>query len=666
MGVTRALAALSIGLCAGGCPADAGSDADGATDVADTRSDTTDATDATVGDASETDADVADSAPDVAAVCTLDLDCRLTCAEGRCVAGQCVYGGPDPTAAGCVVGDMCVAAGSPSPARACFFCNPFEDVAGFSARAFGESFEVGAGRMLIEKLTPSSASWTISTVRSASGSRSLYFGDAATRSYDVGERAAARAATPALALPATEATGLPLSLSFQLFADTEETPGFDRLRVLLLPPEGDDAEPKVVWSSDEIGGTTLGEFLPIVVALGPVAAGQRVTFEADSIDAIINGFEGFYIDDVALRSDCCDPEHGCDDGNACTTDVCAEGACVYRERSSCCLADVDCDDGDPCSDDRCNAVGSGAGGACVSTVRAECCSIAGDCNDGNPCTEDACSIDASGAGSCKQVPLCCERTVDCEDGDACTIGECLDGQCQYHSACCRDDADCDDHIACTTDHCETGVCSNAFTYEPGCCIPDVMTERFDLGAPASWVLSPPANNVGWRVQANASAPSGSSVLYYGHPTLNFYESGGRNTGSATTKLVQLPDGVEMRLSFQVLIDVEANLQRDLFRIEALIGQTVVPLVDKAELTRGSWQEVAVDLSWAASQAVQIRFVFDTVDGAQNTTRGVFIDDVRLLSSCLPRRCGVAAECGSRAECIEGSCEDNICRFAGGC
>jgi len=210
------------------------------------------------------------------------------------------------------------------------------------------------------------------------------------------------------------------------------------------------------------------------------------------------------------------------------------------------------------------------------------------------------------------------------------------------------------------------VCSNAFTYEAGCCIPDVMTERFDLGPPAGWILSPPANNVGWRVQANVTAPSGTSVLYYGHPTLSFYESGGRNTGTATSRLVRLPDGVEMRLSFQVLIDIEANPQRDLFRVEALIGQTVIPLVDKAELSRGSWQEVAVDLSWAASQAVQIRFVFDTVDGAQNTTRGVLIDDVRLLSSCLPRRCGVSAECGSRAECIEGVCEEGVCRFGGGC
>jgi len=601
-------------------------------------------------------------------VCTLDLDCRLPCAEGRCVAGRCEYSGADTSASGCVIDETCVATGAASPQRACFFCNPAEDVAGFSARAFGDGFEVGAGRLLIEKLTPSSASWTISAARAASGTRSLYFGDATLRSYDVGERAAARASTPPLAVPDLVA-GLPLTLSFQLFADTEETLGFDRLHVLVLPPEGsaaEPAEPVVAWTSDEIDGTTLGEFLPITIALGSLDPGQRVAFEADSIDDIINGFEGFYLDDVRVQSDCCDAGHPCDDGNACTTDACNDGACAFTTRGSCCLSDGDCDDGDPCSDDRCAAASDGEGGACVSTVRADCCALASDCNDDNPCTEDTCAIDTSGAGSCRQVPLCCARTADCEDGDSCTIGECLDGQCRYHSACCRDDADCDDQIACTVDRCETGVCTSAFTYEPGCCIPDVMTERFDLGAPDGWILSPPANNVGWRVQANANAPSGTSVLYYGHPTLNFYESGGRNSGTATSRLVRLPDGVEMRLSFQVFLDIEANPQRDLFRVEAVIGQTTILLVDKAELSRGSWQEVAVDLTWAASQAVQIRFVCDTVDGAQNTTRGVLIDDVRLLSSCLPRRCGVSAECGSRAECIEGSCEDGICRFGGGC
>jgi len=638
-------------------------------DVPDTPADT--AHDTATPDAAPTDAP---DAPDadapasetVTPACTIDLDCRLSCVEGRCADGRCSYGGADPTATGCAIGEppTCVAVGAASPERACFFCNPHEDSVGYGPRALAEGFEAGAGRLLVERLTPSSVSWSISTTRAASGARSLYFGDPSQRSYEVGEQAAARALTPHIAVP-DDGAGLPLTLTFQLFADTEETPGFDRLRVLRLPPGGDGPE-EVLWTSDEIGGSTRGEFLPIALALGPTRAGSVIAFEADTIDGLINGFEGFYLDDVALTSGCCDAAHPCDDGNPCTDDACADGACTFVARASCCLADLDCDDGDPCSDDRCVTAPGASGGSCTSTPRADCCAAATDCDDADPCTDDACVLDASGAGRCGHAPLCCARDADCDDADACTIGACVDGQCRYRSACCREDSDCDDGLGCTIDLCNAGVCSNELTYEPGCCIPDVLTERFDGGAPVGWTLSPATNNVGWRVQPSASAPSGTSVLYYGHPTLTFYESGGRNTGSATSRALRLPDGVELGLSFKILLDVEDNAQRDLFRVEALVGQTTVVLVDKAEIQRGSWQDVAVDLSWAASQLVQIRFFFDTVDGAQNTTRGIFIDDVRLLSSCLPRRCGLSSECGSRASCIEGSCQDGVCRYGGGC
>lgn len=673
------LATLTPWLVLVGCGGDSGSSEDAdSTDSAPAETTTAGDTDATV--APETIAETSSDSADGGAVetedaeveveeaqCNDDLDCRLPCLEGRCLDGRCNYDALDPNATGCAIGapPECIATGAPSPERACLFCNPFADATRYSNTAFDEGFEHARALMLVERLTSSPASWTISTARAASGTHSLYFGDPALGTYDVGERAAARALTPPISLP-PDADAIDLSLAFQLFADTEETPGFDRLLVRLIPPGSDPADGEVLWSSDEIGGSTLGEFLPISLPLEGLADGAQIAFEADTVDEIINNYEGFYLDSVRLRSSCCDAEAECDDGNPCTEDSCAEGLCRYVARASCCLNDSDCDDGDPCSDDSCQIARGEGGGSCVSVIREDCCAVASECDDSDPCTEDTCVIAEGGAGRCRQAPLCCAATAECDDGDACTIGDCVDGQCRYHSACCRDDADCDDGVACTLDRCDDGVCRNEFSYEVGCCIPDVLTERFEDGAPEGWTLSPPANNVGWRVHDNAAAPSGSSVLYYGHPTLNFYESGGRNGGSAITPLVRLPDGVELKLTFQVLLDIEDNPMRDLFEVEALIGQAVVPLVAKAELTSSGWQEVQVDLTWAASQAIQIRFSFDTVDGAQNTTRGIFIDDVRLLSSCLPRPCGVDAECGSRASCITGTCQEGICRYGGGC
>lgn len=613
---------------------------------------------------------VSDTGPDTN-VCLDDRDCILECARGRCTAGTCVFAGGDPLAPGCVVGVVkaCVAPGTPDPqAPGCFFCNPAAAIGGFSAEAFAEGFETGAGRLQVDKLAPSPASWTLSTHRAASGDRSLYFGDPATQSYDVGERAAATASTTPLLLPEG---GVDLDLHFQLWADTEETPGFDFLRVLVQPAQPAGGTPREVWSSDLIGGTTRGVFVPITVSLGRLARGDRVVFEADSIDEVINRFEGFYIDEIRVDSACCSPVHGCDDGNACTVDRCLDSesatqTCVFETTPGCCLNDVDCDDGDACTLEVCSGDAHG-GGTCSTTTVAGCCSTATDCDDNNPCTEDRCAGDDSTEGQCVHAPLCCLVDNDCDDNDPCTTGSCVEGGCRYISSCCESDVGCDDGLACTRDTCEAGTCNHEFTFEPGCCIPDILTERFDL-ALSGWTLSPATNNIGWRLHPSNEARSAPAVLYYGHPTLNFYESGGRNTGTATTPTFRVPVGVELTLSLSIRLDVEANPARDIFRIELLLanGQTVVPLVEKAELTRNTWQDLSVDLSWASGQFVALRFVFDTIDGTANTGRGVLIDDLRLLSSCLTRQCGASEDCGSRASCIVGECLEAACRFTASC
>jgi len=564
--------------------------------------------------------------------------CVVGCARGVCREGRCRFDGAHPTASGCVVaiGDAlgaCVARGAPrEDAPTCFFCSPTVSAEGFGNLAFSDGFEEGGAQIAVDKIVATPATWVITDARAASGTKSLYFGDPGARTYDVGERGAAVARTSPIHVPA----GAALQLTFQLWAETEETNGFDRLRVLV---EDDLGLAREVWTSDAIGGTTHGVFQPVTIAVGALPPGARLAFEADTIDGIINRFEGFYLDDVRLATTCCDPIDGeagdCDDNNACTVDGCVPdveaasgGACVHTPIVGCCLSDASCEDGNPCTADRC----SGPGGTCTSEAIPECCASAIDCDDRDPCTEDRCGGDA-----CVHAPLCCERDADCDDRDPCTGGRCDDGQCRYTATCCREDADCDDGEACTDDRCADGTCVNAFTFAPGCCIPDVMTERFDVGTatPAGWTLSPIVNNVGWQVLASSEARSAPGVLYYGHRTLGFYENGGRNSGTAATPFVRLPAGVQLALSFLVLVDVEASASRDVLEVQAIVGSQVVTLVSKDELAVNQWQEVEVDLSFAAGELVQLRWVFDTIDGVANTRRGIFLDDVRLLSSCLP-------------------------------
>lgn len=64
----------------------------------------------------------------------------------------------------------------------------------------------------------------------------------------------------------------------------------------------------------------------------------------------------------------------CDDGNACTNDVCGEdGSCVHgsNENPECdCFDEYDCDDGDACTTDECGFVSGGS--HCVNTVIQGC------------------------------------------------------------------------------------------------------------------------------------------------------------------------------------------------------------------------------------------------------------------------------------------------------
>ncbi len=157
------------------------------------------------------------------------------------------------------------------------------------------------------------------------------------------------------------------------------------------------------------------------------------------------------------------PVIGCDDGNPCTDDSCANGACLHAPNSA------DCDDGNACSvGDSCQ------GGQCVPAASLYC-------NDDNVCTDDSCDLKLG----CIHVA----NTAPCSDANLCTVNDtCADGTCQSGAPLtCKDDnpctddscapdagclytvnqAPCDDGNACTPDDaCDNGVCTG--TGDPGC------------------------------------------------------------------------------------------------------------------------------------------------------------------------------------------------------
>lgn len=213
----------------------------------------------------------------------------------------------------------------------------------------------------------------------------------------------------------------------------------------------------------------------------------------------------------------CASDAACDDGVACTVDVChlTTGQCEHPVASGACCSDADCTPLDPCHVATCDPVTA----ACVLAPipGTTCCTADADC----PPTPQACTRNECTGGACHEVPDgdCCTADADCPapvwcadvwcdlptrtchatydpgacgqpctyhsdcwDSELCTTNLCIDGACEHipKEECCEvngevDGPSCDDGSPCTTDVCADNMCTHTpntplgGTPLPGCC-----------------------------------------------------------------------------------------------------------------------------------------------------------------------------------------------------
>ena len=181
-------------------------------------------------------------------------------------------------------------------------------------------------------------------------------------------------------------------------------------------------------------------------------------------------------------------EH-CDDDDPCTTDLCASLASVddipgefYGKCRSvkidpgCCTEDANCNDGDACTDNLCDvtlkkctypAVELPDGQLCCDGANPDT-SIEEQCEDSNACTVPSCGEDhlcefaavpPNEFGSCCDLdsPGAGTEAEQCDDANGCTLDKCVFGRCRHlvtgDVSCCTLDSECDDANTCTTDTC---------------------------------------------------------------------------------------------------------------------------------------------------------------------------------------------------------------------
>ena len=163
------------------------------------------------------------------------------------------------------------------------------------------------------------------------------------------------------------------------------------------------------------------------------------------------------LDDDCTNPDTCDGAGTCldnhetdgtactDDGNECTDDVCATGVCTHPDHP----AGTAC--GDPANGDCTNPDACDGAGACLDNHETDGTTCT---DDGNVCTNDECLV-----GVCVHP----DNTDPCSDGDPCTEDDtCSGGVCSgtFIPGCegCVDNIDCDDGDDCTENVCSGGAC----------------------------------------------------------------------------------------------------------------------------------------------------------------------------------------------------------------
>ncbi len=146
------------------------------------------------------------------------------------------------------------------------------------------------------------------------------------------------------------------------------------------------------------------------------------------------------VSDMCIAGACAGVAMNCDDGIACTVDVCEFGTCINDPSGCGCQDATDCNDGIACTIDTCEF------GLCFHDSSGCNCVVDADCTDNNDCTIDTCDASLT----CQNVPT--DGAV-CDDGDVCTVSDlCIAG------VCAGEPMNCDDGIACTVDSCVAGTC----------------------------------------------------------------------------------------------------------------------------------------------------------------------------------------------------------------
>jgi len=278
-----------------------------------------------------------------------------------------------------------------------------------------------------------------------------------------------------------------------------------------------------------------------------------------------------------------------------------------------CTSDEDCDDQSYCTTDTC--------------VDGYCLHQSKSCNDANKCTDDSCD---PATGQCKNIQS------ECDDGDSCTLDSCM----------------------------PTSGCKHEPI--PDCC-PAKLVDEESFEQSLEWTVvdevTAPGGVATWQL-SNALAHSGTQSLYFGNLEKKNYDVGGRVKSVAETAPIVLSSQVATHVHFWVWMDLEPSVNYDTFSVYVKVGDTQIPVfAKKSDTLMKKWEEQTVNLQAFVGQTITLRFVFDSLDGNDNSYEGVYVDDVALYEMCPVGECVTKVECNDDLPCTQAHCVEGQCAYS---
>ena len=129
-------------------------------------------------------------------------------------------------------------------------------------------------------------------MRSQSPTRSLYYGSETTGNFNTGAANKGSITSPAIDLLASKNS----QLSFQQFLDKEAGTSYDKTQIFVSEDNGTS------WVEIFFGTPTEGAWRNEILDLSAYDGKTiKIKFSFDTIDAVLNDFEGWFIDDIVVR-----------------------------------------------------------------------------------------------------------------------------------------------------------------------------------------------------------------------------------------------------------------------------------------------------------------------------------------------------------------------------